>query len=199
MAIIRKKAQAPVPALIAEGIYDGIVGGTSLLTNVQTINGPKDKLKISFEIDCNGEKQKVSERYDADFFEGSKLHGVLDVFLVEVPDELDTDIIVGLECQVVIERRHLSDGKPWNGVKAVLPPKDTINNDTVVVTPASSIEVSEITSTTVAPALPRTIKTKRPPKAGIAAMLAQRSNTEDQSVTDIGHLFDDENLEGLEK
>ncbi|WP_375104400.1 hypothetical protein ACDZ28_07750 [Paenibacillus sp. RS8] len=191
MAIIKK--QAPLTESIAEGIYNGMVRSTFLLPNVPTINGPKNKLRISYEIDCNGTKQMVSERYDADFFEGSRLYSVLDVFLEEVPEELNTDVLVGLECRVVIERRQLSDGKPWNGVKAVLPP----SYDEEIISPsqiASPVTLPPVDSHTT-----KTMKRmKSPLSAGIATVLAKRSGIKTPSSSDVERLFEDEELEGLE-
>ncbi|WP_379156127.1 hypothetical protein [Paenibacillus sp. sgz5001063] len=191
---IVKKAQTPATVTIAEGIYNGMVKSTSLLNNVQTMNGPRDKLKISFDIDCNGIQQTVSERYDAEYSEGSKLHSVFDVFLEEVPEEFDTDILVGLECRVEIERRQLSDGKPWNGVKAVLPP----SYDTEVVSPSHN--ASTVTLPPVIPPTTKTMKRMKPsPAAAIAAVLAKRSGIKNSPSSDAGYLFEDEESEGSEE
>ncbi|MGU3471886.1 hypothetical protein ACLBWT_12130 [Paenibacillus sp. D51F] len=185
MAIIRLREPLP------QGKHAAQISGVTTLNDVETKFGPKKMMKVTFTVSYNGKTQTVSERYNVSTHPDSNMSRLLRVFYEDIPDELDTDILIGRECRVVIEHRTLSDGKLWNGVKEVLPPR----------TPDYEATPVELPGVTMADA--GTKKIRRNPREGLAATLADaraRAAMHPASpVTDASHLFeDDDSPEGQE-
>ncbi|WP_372814279.1 hypothetical protein [Paenibacillus sp.] len=171
MAIIRLREPRE---LLSQGEYHAQISGVTTLNDVETKFGPKKMMKVTFTVSYNGKTQTVSERYNVSTHPDSNMSRLLRVFYEDIPDELDTDMLIGRVCRVVIEHRTLSDGTPWNGVKEVLPPQQ--------VTTASEPSTAAANNNAVV----RAIR----PRPSLAEAAARRARRDNLPVTDASPIFE---------
>ncbi|MEK3761316.1 hypothetical protein MKZ07_23170 [Paenibacillus sp. FSL P4-0338] len=191
MAIIRRSAQPE-----DNKCYQGEVDRVDYLPNTTTNFGTRDILRIVFKLDDRGMQTNVSERYNLPLIPESRLGRVITTLLGGIPEELDTDQLIGLSCRVLIEHRYLSDGNLWNGVKEVLPLLHATDNDTLEVIPAITNSVSPSTMDLSIPSIMK--KTKVLPISGIKSALAKRSQIKSSSSFDAALLFESDESDELE-
>jgi hypothetical protein len=124
MGIVIKKK---VYELADEGIHNVVISRVEDIGLVETQNGTKDKFAIFFT--CLDQKaadgSDVDIRYTAAkvITNRSTLGKMLAALKIEAGDNFDTDDLVGVKCQVVIQHNKAENGNTYANITSFIPTK----------------------------------------------------------------------------
>lgn len=110
-----------------EGIHNVVISRVEDIGLVETQNGVKDKFAIFFT--CQDQTAKdgsdVDIRYTAAkvITPRSTLGKMLAALKIEAGDDFDTDDLVGVKCQVVVQHNKADNGNVYANITSFIPTK----------------------------------------------------------------------------
>lgn len=110
-----QKGNAARPAL-GEGVHDVKVKEVNLEFDVETYYGPKDLFQIRYQSDRG---KTITQKYIAYYDESSEFGKVVLAVLGELPEDFDTDLLIGKQCKITVESKVSKKNKTFYNVVKV--------------------------------------------------------------------------------